>query len=599
MEEQPRDGSGVSGAGAAARRWAGPALALALVLAPSLFWGGGVVEEEALGFLRNYWGDRSVLQRIFDPRGYDFYQARELSYAIDFLDAQWIRLVLGRGWLLFIPPSALAASLAVVLAWGVGLPRAMPGLDRVTAWCLLLVYLSNFAVLSTMGLLYRSAKPLVPPLLLAVLLFSLRELRQPRAGPRRARAWVYALCLTMSLLDRQGLFYAACLTAVLAVVWARTRRGAPLAVAGAASVATWLLYNYVVGPWIIHSVNGYWPSLRFQRIRPARLAEPRPWIEAYGLLRDWTSVLLGSLPLWLLVAAAVAVLVLHFRWRRRGPGRSEVGVAALLLLGAAAQLAMVAVMVQRHEPVTWIDHRVWYYPLPFQALLILALAWGLERVTLARGATLPRVVPALLALVALANVTQWPERRLDMESGPWFADVSRRSDRLERSFRAGQADPLLDGDYRRFFFESLGRFPRLAARAGVRVEEGAGVETAELREGRLFAWAGREAHLAADVPVAGAYRLAGSLWLRRGDTASIVLGSQPPRLLAEIQRTAPSDGAELFALTVPRPAGRSDLMVLSRLPETEIRRERQRVPVAFGLLLPIALWPEARGASVP
>jgi hypothetical protein len=569
------------------------------VLAPAFFWGGGVIEEEAVGFLRNYWSDRTVLQRVFDPRGYDYYQGRELSYAVDFLDAQWIRLMLERGWLVFIPPSALAASLGVVLAWAGGLPRAMPGLDRVTAWCLLLVYLTNFAVLSTMGLLYRSAKPLVPPLLLAALLLVLREVRLPRAGPRRAFAWFYAFCLAMSLLDRQGLFYVTCLTAALAVLWARTRRGAPLAVAGAASMATWAAYNYVVGPWIIHAVNGYWPSLRFQRIRPSRLADPRPWIEAWDLLRDWSSVLLGSLPLWLLALGGAALLLLHFRWRRRSPDRRDVRIAALLLLGVAAQLAMVAVMVQRHGPVTWIDHRVWYYPLPFQALLILVLAWGLERVALARGGTLPRVVPAALALVAVANVTQWPERRLVMESGPWFADVSRRFDSLERSFRAGQADPLLDGDYRRFFFESLGRFPRLAARAGARIEEGAGVETAELREGRLYAWAGREAHVVADVPTAGAYRLAGGLWLRGGDSASILLGSQPPRLLAEIRRTPPSDGAELFTLRVSLPAGRTDFMALSRLPETEIRRERQRIPVAFGLLLPFAVWPDDGGASPP
>ncbi|HSD65503.1 MAG TPA: hypothetical protein VLF95_02315 [Vicinamibacteria bacterium] len=596
--EKARDGRGVTRPGAA-WRWLGPALALAFVLAPSLFWAGGVIEEEALGFLRNYWGDRTVLQRIFDPRGYDYYQGRELSYAIDFLDAQWVRLVMDRGWLYFVPPSALAASLAVVFAWGIGLPRAMPGLDRVTAWCLLLVYLSNFAVLSTMGLLYRSAKPLVPPLLLTVLLFVLRELREPRAGPRTAFAWVYLPCLTMSLLDRQGLFYTACLVAVLAVVWVRTRRGALLPVAGAAAAATWALYNYLLGPWIIHAANGYWPEFRFQRFRPSWLMRPQPWLSAGELLRDWTSVLFGSFPLWLPATAGVALFVLHLRWRRRGPDRSDARMAAVTLLAVAAQVAMVAVMVQRHDPVTWIDHRAWYYPLPFQALVVLALAWALERVARARGGTLPRMVPALLALVVVANVTQWPARRLVMESGPWFGDVSRRSERLERSFRAGQADPLLDGDYRRFFFESLSRFPRFGARAGVRVEESAGVEPAELRAGRLFAWAQREAHLVADVPATARYRLAGALWLRGGDTASIILGSQPPRLLAEIRRTAPSDGSEPFTLTVPLPAGRTDFMVLSRLPEMMIRREKQRISVAFGLQLPVAVWPVAGEPSAP
>jgi hypothetical protein len=186
-----------------------------------------------------------------------------------------------------------------------------------------------------------------------------------------------------------------------------------------------------------------------------------------------------------------------------------------------------------------------------------------------------------------------------MESGPWFADVSRRSASLERSFRAGQADPLLDGDYRRFFFESLGRFPKLAARAGMRVEESGGVHTAELRDGRLFAWAEREAHFVVDVPAAGEYQLAGGLWLRPGDTASLLLGSQPPRLIAEIPRRQPGEGAELFAVSAPLPAGRTDFMILSRLPETEIRRERLRLPVAVGLLLPFAVREPARVTSVP
>jgi hypothetical protein len=360
-------------------------------------------------------------------------------------------------------------------------------------------------------------------------------------------------------------------------------------------VAAWLLYNYALGPWIIHSVNGYWPSLRFQRVRPERLADMGPWREGLVLLGDWTSVLLGSVPPWLLGAAGIALLVWLWRWRGRPSGRSDVRISALLVLGAAAQVVMVAVMVQRHEPVTWIDHRVWYYPLPFQILLIFAVAWSLEWAAAATGGTLPRAVPAVLALTALANVAQWPERRLAMESGPWFGDVSRRSDRLERSLREGQADPLLDGDYRRFFFECLSRFPRLAARAGARIEEGGGVETAELRDGRLFAWAARESHLTVVAPVPGTYRVAGGLWLRQGDGVSIVLGSQPPRLLAEIQRTEASDGAERFALSVSLPAGRTDLMALSRLPETEIRRERRRVPAAFGLLLPIALWQETGG----
>jgi hypothetical protein len=98
--------------GATRREWPWAAIALAFVAAPAVFWGGRAVFDETLSFiLRRYWSGRSVLQIVFDPRGWDFYQARELSYAIDFLDALWVRLVLSRDILFLVPPSSIVASL--------------------------------------------------------------------------------------------------------------------------------------------------------------------------------------------------------------------------------------------------------------------------------------------------------------------------------------------------------------------------------------------------------------------------------------------------------------------------------------------------------
>jgi hypothetical protein len=241
-----------------------------------------VIEEEALGFLRNYWGERSVLQRVFDPRGYDFYQARELSYAVDFLDAQWVRQLVERDVLFFVPPSAVAASLAVV---SIGLwlvPRAMPALPPTVAWLVLLVYLSNFAVASTTGLLYRATKPLVAPLLLALLLLALAEHRGSRMGPRAGFAAAFATGLAMSLLDRQGLFYILLFIPAAGAAWVRTRRGLGLVLGAAAAGAAWAAYNYALGPWVIQALNGYWPETRFQRLRPGWLMRPEPWLEGAG-----------------------------------------------------------------------------------------------------------------------------------------------------------------------------------------------------------------------------------------------------------------------------------------------------------------------------
>lgn len=568
----------------------GPWLAAAVLLAvaPAVFWQGGVIEEETLGFLRNYWGERPALARIFDLRSGDDYQGRELSYAIDFLDAQWMRGLLSRGVLFFIAPSALLAALAV-LPIGLWLvPRALPGLGRATRWLVLLAFTSNFAVASTTGLLYRATKPLVAPILLALLLLVLAEHRRPRLRPPAAFGVVLAAGLVASLLDRQGLFYVGLLTLGLAAAWVVSRRGLALVLGGIAAVGLWLLYNYVLGPWIIHSLNGYWVTMRFQRLRPRWLLHFGAWHESARLLGDWTRVLLGGLPRWAVGALGTATAA-AWAWReRRRP--LKVGLtAAVVLLAGATQLAMVAVMVERHPPVAWIDHRFWYYPLPFQALLVFLSLWGLERLSVSRGGALPAAVPTSLGLLVLANVLLWPQCRQTMQAGPWFGNVARRSALLVRSWRLGRAEILLDGDYRRFYFECLDRFPKLGGEAP-QVGEGDGVGTSEVVDGRVVAWAEGEAHLLARTRTAGRYVMAGSMHLRATDRVMLLLGAR--RLFAEVERKEPTAGVEHFRATVDLVPGQNDILLLPRLPAEPASAPSGR-PRAFALFLPVALWPEA------
>jgi len=572
----------------------GPWLAAAVLLAvaPAVFWQGGVIEEETLGFLRNYWGDRPALVSIFDLRSGDDYQGRELSYAIDFLDAQWVRSLLSRGVLFFVPPSGLLAALAVapIGLWLV--PRALPGLGRATRWLVLLAFTANFAVASTTGLLYRATKPLVAPILLALLLVVLAEHRFSRLRPPAAFGAVLAAGLVASLLDRQGLFYVGLLTLALAAAWVVRRRGLALALGGVAAVSLWLLYNYVLGPRIIHATNGYWVTMGFQRLRPQWLLELGSWSEAARLLADWTRVLLGGLPGWAVLGLGVAAAA-AWAWRERRRPRRVAVAAAVAFLAGATQLAMLAIMVERHPPVAWIDHRFWYYPLPFQALLAFLSLWGLERLSAARGGALPAALPIGLGLLVLANVALWPHWRQAMESGPWFSGVSRRSALLVRSWRLGRAELLLDGDYRRFYFDSLDRFPKLAGPAP-QVGEGDGFETSEIVDGRVVAWAEGEAHILARVRTAGRYVMAGSIHLRATDRVMLLLASR--RFIAEVERKEPTDGIEHFRAIVDLVPGPNDILLLPRLP-AEPASPPSNLPRAFALFPPVALWEEAAGRA--
>ena len=571
-----------------------PALALLLAVAPFLAFRGRVIDEEAVGFLRKYWdADRGALVKIFDVRGWDFYQGRELSYAIDYLDAQWVGLVLRTGTLFFGAPSALLASLALVLVVARLGPRALPRLGPPARWLCLLLLLSNFVFLMTMGTLYRATKPLVAPLVLGLFLLALAEHRAPRLSARAAALAAFAMALAMSALDRQGLFYVLAIMAVLSFTWLRERRGLPLVAGMAAAVATWYAYFRVLGPWLIQRLEGYWPSDRFQRLRPERLADPEPWRQALGILADWTTVVLGSLPAAALVVAAAAG-ALWWAWPQRRSPRRVAAAVAVAAVAIVLQLTMVAIMVERHPPIAWVSHRLWYYPLPYQAVLVFGLMWGLDRVAAHRAkGTLPLIVPVALAGLVVLNVARWPEKRAEIGTDAPFADQLRRSALLVRSLQQGHAEPLLDGDHRRLYFEILDGFPRLAAGARSQAGEGAGVLVPEIRDGRVVAWAEREAQIVARTTEPGRYLLVGRARLRSGDGLKILAG-QPPRLLAEVDRRDPGEGDEAFRVVLDLARGANDIRVLSRLPDVRVPGLARRTFAGYQLLLPVALWRDER-----
>jgi hypothetical protein len=566
--------------------WLGPLLAVLLAVAPALYWGGRYVDVEALGFLQHYWGEGSVLERILDPRAVDFYRGRELSYAVDFLDAQWMRLLLGRGIVFFLAPSALLASLALVaLTRRLG-PRAFPGLGIPVLWLGLLVLLSNFVFLSTMGIYYRSTKTLLAPLLLALLLLVVAEARHPRLGPRAGFGAVLGLTLALSLLDRQGLFFSLLTTLFLGVLWAFRRRSLPLLLGGLTALGLWAVYDHTLGPALIHAVNGYWPDMAFQRLRPASLVEPSLWVQAAGILGDWTSALLAGLPP-LLLGAAATIGAVAWGWADgRRPGRVAVAVTATLALGGAL-VAMVTLMLERHPPVSWEGNRLWYYPLSSQVLLVVVLLWVAERLV-AHGWG-RRSVPVVLGVVVVANMALWPALDLRMHTTAAFADQKRQAGLLAESLEGRAAVPSLAGEYRRFYFDALDRFALLAARAAPQVSEGGGIGLAEVREGRLTAWCERESQIVPRTTHGGSHVLSGGVLLRPNDRLLVLLGSRGPRLLAEVRGDPAREGPVFFHVTADLGAGANDVRLVSRAPEGEIPGEAVRA--SFALMVPVAVWP--------
>lgn len=439
-------------------------LAVALVL-PAWFWDQGCFESEATLFVRQYTAatPKSIGQRIFDPHANDLgtYQGRELSYAIDFADAHARPLLAARfGPAFAIPSSALLASLIWVLAFAYIAGRWARDAHPVLPPLLLLAVVTSFCFVSTMGLFYRSAKPVLAAMAV-VWVASLLAVLDGRDGRRRLpMAVLVASAVVAGLLDRQGAFM---VLAAALLLWVYSRRTGRLRAAAWAMTAVAIgaqLYNFVVGPLLVWQLNGYWPDFTFQRIPPAELVRlPNHALRALALLSQNILIVFGGR--WEVAAVGAIVLAIVAQWRGwvdfRDPWRRlraycrsgrHGRLVEFVLWGLLAHVVMFALMIARHGYVyRWIDHRYWYYPLPFLALAACALllftsAWA--------GGTTPRrqhTLAALLAVCVVGNLLSLGHRREVMLTGEWFGEIYPQCTLLKASLREGALRDGLKPEY--------------------------------------------------------------------------------------------------------------------------------------------------------
>ena len=118
----------------------------------------------------------------------------------------------------------------------------------------------------------------------------------------------------------------------------------------------------------------------------------------------------------------------------------------------AAQIVMFGLMIGRHPYIyDWVDHRYWYYPLPFLATTLFGLALLLNSL-LPRLRGGPRKFLRLaLVLIAVSNLVHLPAYRSAMVGAPWFGPVYGLAEKLKVSVRNRAADPGLGAEYTRFF----------------------------------------------------------------------------------------------------------------------------------------------------
>lgn len=433
-------------------------LPVVLIINAVGFWGRGVIDEEAMYFVLNYLADRPLVATIFDPLLNDWgaYQARELSYVFDLIDARVFASLLDRGVLLFIPLSGVLGLLAVwaVHAWG---SRRVLRLDGATASLLFALFVSSIVTQASTAILYRSSKIVLGVALLAFLFHLtalVRATGESRRGSLGQMAALFLLGIVMSITDRQGFFYLACATALVTGLWVTTRlRGvtertnhAWIIATSVGALAVASLYNRIIAPAVIRWANSYSPGFEYQQLELAGLFDVTLVSQAWTMFQAQASFFFGGVP-FALVGGVAAIGWVASLWRSRLNCRDrEITVTTLLTdvrlqvtVGAlGALVVLLAVMILRHPPVYNIpDHAFWYYTLTLHVVFLFGLSLAIA--SLGISSHLPRrvVMHLLLIVMIVGNVTQYADQRRTMiESARWFQTQHERSRRLVDGYEA-------------------------------------------------------------------------------------------------------------------------------------------------------------------
>ncbi|MFA6715778.1 MAG: hypothetical protein WCS27_10405, partial [Victivallaceae bacterium] len=221
---------------------------------------------------------------IFDPLNNDWglYQGRELSYFIDYLDANFIAFCAKFRMAHFHSLSFYIIVLMIIAVqqyYGNLLFRNLSRIEIFAGTCLM----TSMPAFILGGSFFRSAKPLCA--LFLCLIFYLTLLLYYRGMILRKRndnsitGIIIALELLLVLSDKQGVFFTAAFGMILALflvfgfalpeLSGRNKRSLRFLALGTAGVILFsALYNGLICPHLVYCLNGYYPGFEFQNPSP-------------------------------------------------------------------------------------------------------------------------------------------------------------------------------------------------------------------------------------------------------------------------------------------------------------------------------------------
>jgi hypothetical protein len=421
-------------------------LPIALIVRAVTFWGRGIIDSEAMEFVLNYLQKRPLLAQIFDPQINDWgaYQARELSYVFDLIDARVFAALLDHHVLLFVPLSGILGliALSAVYFWGA---RKVFALNGVMASMLLSLFLSCIVVQASTPILYRSSKIILCIALLAFLFYTFSLLQGEKRSVTALKCTaLFFLGLVMALSDRQGFYYLISATFIVLMLWliAKVRgesieRGYLRVIfVNAAAIGATIFYNRILAPQLIHALNGYWPNFFYQNIPWSNLLDPALPAKAWHLFQQQVSFFFGNIPFLLLASIiAIAAIGIAWKWRSAISGNS-LTLLAVSVVSIIAIIGLLATMIARHPAVYSIrDHSFWYYTLTVHVVILFGVSAWLSFLSAPDRSRFNPFVYALIAILIACNVQAHShQREIMIHPDGWFGGQYAHSQALLAQF---------------------------------------------------------------------------------------------------------------------------------------------------------------------
>jgi hypothetical protein len=435
-------------------RYARPGLAaaayllpIALIIHAVTFWGHGIIDNEGMEFVLNYLLKRPLLAQIFDPAVNDWgaYQARELSYVFDLIDARVFAFLLDRHLLVFVPLSGVLGLIAfsAVYFWGA---RKIFGLNGVLASMLLSLFLSCIVVQASTPVFYRSAKIILSIALLTFLFYTFSLVRSDKRNLTALKcATLFFLGLLMALCDRQGFYYLISTTIVVLMLWLTAKlRGVTaehgyrrIVLVNTAAIGTTVFYNRIFAPHLIHALNGYWPNFWYQNLPWSDFLDPTLPVKTWYFFQQQVSFFFGNAP-FLVLASVVVIAVFLIIWKHRVViNVKNLTVLAVSLVSIAAILGLLATMITRHPDIYSIrDHSFWYYTLTVQVLILFGISAWLSFFGPANRLPFNPLLYALIAILIGCNALAYARQRdIMIHSAKWFETQYQHSQAFVTQFK--------------------------------------------------------------------------------------------------------------------------------------------------------------------